>query len=427
MKKILVITSSYLPKASANGICINQILKCMLKKGYEIHIICPRKNKETKEEIIANIKIHRVSMPLFLKMQYLSEGVNTVFKEILYNGSMIIMYIKLILYLPFFPLTSIIYVLEIIRVALKLDSEIHFDAVISTYVSLEACIAGTFLKKIRNLKFLLYLLDSISGSVKGRFLSRDFIDKKGWFWEKYFYENADNIFVMKCHEKKHKNKRYAKYFNKIHILDFPLLKRIRRDDEKIQKTIQIAYLGSLHKTYRNPKYACEIFSSLKSLNFILNFYSRGDAENILREYAIITEGKIKQNGYIEYGQSLKVLEKVDCLLSIGNSITEMVPSKIFEYISTGKPIIHLYSNNDSSLYYLKKYPLAININMSDDFMNNKQKIELFLKEHRNKFINFDQIEQIYFMNDPEYSAMIFDNYIKERKNSNNRKTYKTFK
>jgi hypothetical protein len=35
-------------------------------------------------------------------------------------------------------------------------------------------------------------------------------------------------------------------------------------------------------------------------------------------------------------------------------------SKIFEYISCGKPIVHFYTaNNDAKLKILKEYPLAL--------------------------------------------------------------------
>ena len=46
----------------------------------------------------------------------------------------------------------------------------------------------------------------------------------------------------------------------------------------------------------------------------------------------------------------------------GNKVDNQVPSKIFDYISLGKPIINVYtSEKDPALEYLKQYPLALNI------------------------------------------------------------------
>ena len=54
MIKILVITSSYYPKPSANGICVHRIAEILKLMGYEIHVICPRKNDEVDFEVIVN-------------------------------------------------------------------------------------------------------------------------------------------------------------------------------------------------------------------------------------------------------------------------------------------------------------------------------------------------------------------------------------
>ena len=58
-------------------------------------------------------------------------------------------------------------------------------------------------------------------------------------------------------------------------------------------------------------------------------------------------------GRVSHTVAIQYMSEADFLLNIGNSISSMVPSKIFEYISTGKPIISIYSNiNDSSQYFI---------------------------------------------------------------------------
>ena len=77
------------------------------------------------------------------------------------------------------------------------------------------------------------------------------------------------------------------------------------------------------------------------------------------------------------------MDRSDILLSIGNKGTEMAPSKIYEYMSTGKPIIHVYSEeNDPCIEQLVKYGNALLIKEGNDsrdliveFINSRKNID----------------------------------------------------
>ena len=50
----------------------------------------------------------------------------------------------------------------------------------------------------------------------------------------------------------------------------------------------------------------------------------------------------------------------DILLSLGNAFDNQMPSKLFSYLGTGKPLLHLaVTDTDPPLPYLAKYPLAL--------------------------------------------------------------------
>ena len=58
----------------------------------------------------------------------------------------------------------------------------------------------------------------------------------------------------------------------------------------------------------------------------------------------------------------RIYQEADILVNIGNAIDNQMPSKIFEYISTGKPILNFYKvPNCPTLKYLNNYPLALNL------------------------------------------------------------------
>ena len=110
------------------------------------------------------------------------------------------------------------------------------------------------------------------------------------------------------------------------------------------------------------------------------------------------------------------MEESDILINIGNTIDNQVPSKIFDYISKRKPIINLYKiSNCPSLKYLKKYPLALNLEESDKaFAENKEKINCFLKDldslHK---ISTEDILNIYQDCTPSYCANRFKEIIEK--------------
>ena len=52
--------------------------------------------------------------------------------------------------------------------------------------------------------------------------------------------------------------------------------------------------------------------------------------------------------------------EADVLINIGSSVDTMVPSKIFEYMATGKPIISFFRHDtEPSIHYLGHYPLTL--------------------------------------------------------------------
>ena len=77
----------------------------------------------------------------------------------------------------------------------------------------------------------------------------------------------------------------------------------------------------------------------------------------------------------------------DVLLSIGNRDPYLVPSKLFKYMSSGKPIIHIKRGcADCCQPYLDRYPLSLVVDDVDsgclkdsveEFLNHLQSIETF--------------------------------------------------
>ena len=93
-----------------------------------------------------------------------------------------------------------------------------------------------------------------------------------------------------------------------------------------------------------------------------------------------------------------------------------VPSKIFDYISTGKPIINFYYNEKSpTLYYLDNYPLCISIKTSEDPIEVNKKIKDFVDKSIDKTVSFDFVQQQFKECTPSYIASVFINDLNDKK------------
>lgn len=124
------------------------------------------------------------------------------------------------------------------------------------------------------------------------------------------------------------------------------------DDE-----ITVVYTGSFNPDCRRPdgilNYLCDVCDVLPKIR--VHLYSWGCDE-------LVAEAKQKMgehlvlHGRVTLEEAQKAMESADILLNVGNDLPCAVPGKLFEYFSTGKPIInYCYRMNDGAVEDYKKY------------------------------------------------------------------------
>ena len=70
--------------------------------------------------------------------------------------------------------------------------------------------------------------------------------------------------------------------------------------------------------------------------------------------------KFVRPGLLPPDEAAALENRADVLVSLGNTYDNQMPSKLFGYFATGKPVLHLaVSENDPTLPYLARYPLAL--------------------------------------------------------------------
>ena len=166
------------------------------------------------------------------------------------------------------------------------------------------------------------------------------------------------------------------------------------------------FAGAIYKAARNPSYTFKLFAALAKNNIHLCMV--GVERQSLSEFKEIetVPENITFHGIVPLEQAQKFIEEADILVNIGNVMTNQVPSKIFEYISSGKPIVNICVSHDCpTLPYLEKYPYVLNLFECDtDFEDQVYQLKNFITGNSGKCVSPEYINREYETCTAQYCA-----------------------
>ena len=399
MGRIALLTASYVGASAANAICANNIVDALCSAGHKVDVIC-REDKPVTDEITENIHIVTCNVVSKKKLGVLHKA-KTAFNIAFglatrnMNGELIQAYYKCLC---------------------KLNEQEKIDAVIGIYFPLESAEAlRLFTKSHPEVKTILYELDSIGDGIgtKNAILKKA-CDRMYVCWLNKVYNAVDAVFVMQTHKEYWMRVFGDKYGEKMRLADIPVLveKKLPMVAPNEDAPVSFIYAGLIEKAYRSPEYLLACLTELKkTMDFKFSFYSKGDCEDMIARVSDKIGG-ITQNGYVPQDELDKAIATTDFLVSIGNSVSRSLPSKIITYLAYGKPIIHFSSQSDDVCNeYLMKYPLALVIDQSMPILETCKKIMDFLTSAKDEKVDFEQIKDIFYLHLPSSSASIIHDVI----------------
>ena len=146
--------------------------------------------------------------------------------------------------------------------------------------------------------------------------------------------------------------------------------------------INIVFSGLLSEYYRDAQPIIRLLGkTIFASQINMLFFSRGEKEAV-EAAAKDFSGEIIYHDYIPLAELHTMYRHAEYLLNVSHINANMVPSKIFEYMSYGKPIISTYvTDGDSAEKYVSRYSegLCIDLKKSDD--ENVSSLEDFLKRN----------------------------------------------
>ena len=416
-KNILVLIGEYKPNMSPNGKIISLINK-ELSKNYNIIILARRTEKKLlKEEFFENEYIYRINdynQILHNDLQRRISIEKNKAKKQLYKA---MLYLKrLLFWIPRalrFSSISNHYVKKIIRKIEFIKANKNIDYVLAGSAPHEEVVAASKWCEHNKIKLFVFQMDRFvnANSLYPFRLTKRIQCKNNLKIESRVLNIVNTLFILPPLFEYYNKDRLLDKLKKIVVLEHPLVYENETYDIPLKKDsnyLVVSYAGSLDKKLRNPKYILDLFTNeiIKKNNIQLKMYSFGNCEDMISNYSKNNPKTIFQIGKVDSNIVSKKLYESDFLLTIGNNSNNEIPSKLFEYLSYGKPIIHFYYiDNDKYLDYLKKYPLSICLKMDKNLLEqNVIEFVEFCLNNKNNHISNKVVVEIYKKCTPTFVA-----------------------
>lgn len=377
---------------SANGICARNIVSGLKDLGHSVDVICYREKDNQSNKVI--------------------DGVFEIDEKREARTGIIAKVIRLCRRIPGIIARDASMFLDenlvnsYYEALCELNAVRQVDAVVAMYFPMEGLQAAYLFKnRYPTVKIIDYELDSVGDGIANN-RRQCYYNRIYECWLKKIYHRIDSIIVMESHKSYWENT-FGDYLEKVKYADIPVL--VRKDECSVETldNYSMLYSGIIEKQYRSPTYLLETLIHLKEeLNFTFTFFSKGDCEEEIESASQKYQG-IKRCGFITPEELEEQIYKTDFLVSIGNSISRSLPSKIITYVSYGKPIIHFSSQtNDVCLEYLRRYPACLVVDQNESVENSTKRVCQFLKDYSGVKVSFEEIHQYFEKNDPIYSAKL---------------------
>jgi glycosyltransferase involved in cell wall biosynthesis len=302
---------------------------------------------------------------------------------------------KQLFHYPTWPLMDLGVLKSIQNKTIEILDKETFDIIVCVYGGVTPIIIGHRLKKrIPNIKFVAYFLDAFFHGAGIRPMPSWYTNKVALIWERRLLNNADGIVKMKSVEPAYKNLKEA-FLKRTAFLDIPLYVPFEYSPEKQyfpKEQTALFFAGTMPQGIRPPYYFLELFHAVDDPSMHLYLAGSSDYIDVLKDYAA-KDSRIHILGTLPHDQVASLLKEADYLLNIGNNLTNMVPCKIFEYMSYKKPIISTFRiDEDTCCPYLRTYRNSFLIDERLDINKNVCLFTDFLHNKKDESINSNSFQ-----------------------------------
>ena len=393
MSKILIVSHQYLPHQSPRTTRWKMIYDELINRGHEVTVLTGTPQEEKKENIIyvGNKNPEGV-------VENLRKGSNKSHSSSLLNfGFRILKLSYRFLYKTFsWPDYSMFWIFSILRN--KKNLNLDYDYIISVSLPFSSHLAAYILNKKNKKKWIMDIGDPFllkKNAKENNHLIYFFLNK---YYEKKFYNLAYKILFTH----KESLETHSSYFNidkKKLMIGMPIstfdedIYKLTLSYDYLSKPIIFGYFGVLTKGVRSSENVLNYLEDLEEFNF--KWFTNPDSKIEISKH-MLQKNNHEFLNMVSRSEALKIMaSSTHCLLSIGNKNAAQLPSKVVEYLSTGKPVVHFAEIEDDPVVEIsKKYSNLLVISKELDK-------EDFIKKLNNLFANIYKFSNEAFLE--EYS------------------------
>lgn len=231
--------------------------------------------------------------------------------------------------------------------------------------------------------------------------------------ELHLYDCMDRLFITQLMQPDYQQGPFAPYLDKTQVLDFPCLVPVDLVDEqprRLSDPIRCVFAGNFYPGIRTPHFALELFQQLNLPDAQLIFVGGGwdQFPGLADSWRKVLGDRLVLTGQLPPHRARARMAQADILLNLGNGVANQLPSKIFEYFGSGKPVLNLARiPNDPALAYFQRYPLACTVLESEGTGPEVcDRVRRFIHHASGKVLPFEQVEKLFSQNTPNAVAQV---------------------
>lgn len=276
-----------------------------------------------------------------------------------------------------------------------LDAREHFDAAIAVCAPYHTAWALADAKL--HCKKATWQMDPYSAN-------KEYTPYGGAEKENSMYGKMDKLFITKLMKPDYESGPLAGAKPKTQVLEFPCLSPMEYSAPAPHEGINCVFAGSLHPVIRQPYSILELFATMNRPDVTLTMVG-GGWENFdeirLAPMKKKLGSRLVITGQVPPSVARQYMAEADVLVNLGNTVTNQLPSKIFEYFSAGSPVLNLCANpDDPALDYFAQYPLALTLHQNGDTEAQAKALSAWLDSIRGQRVPFAESERIFKKNAP---------------------------
>ena len=401
MKKILFLTFEYpYGHFGASSHCSTRIMEDLAGSSeFEVHNISYSGTRKNYREISA-VRLH-------------SSG----YSERLRNRPVWMTRLGLFLKIPFYPFTKFFNSLRLYRTCRTIVNSYDYDLVIAQCNPEESVRVGTWLKKHGYVKRLMVIFwDNIYGKLPRRIIPKGFALRRQRTAENNIAKYADllvSLYPVKAFHDEYGDVSNA--IGKREYLGIPSI--VKPDTTRVSSHMHVIKEGKINLLYSGTIFRKEYVSYFvdmvnrtsiaEKVNLI--FFSRGVGNSDFEQLQKQFKGSIQFSAWIPLDDLLALYPSIDFFVSYPGVATA-VRSKIYEYISYGKPLVLLYDDDkDVNVSTFSCYPACMALDERHPADDNARILEPYLLDNLHVSIPFEEIENSF----PKDSSKAYVRLIKE--------------